>query len=80
MTNSYQPIDCNLHSQFELAAMHKTLVELTLTNQINPVIGVIRDLYIKNGGEYLDLHQQKGEILAIRLDTIHAFQEHKEPI
>lgn len=69
----YKPISCNLHSQYELAIMHKSKLELswsaegqTLTaTNILPL-----DLQTKNKAEYLIAQSASNENLCIRLDQI----------
>ena len=69
----YQPVSCELHSQYELAIMHKNRLELswlsegTLVTETNimPL-----DIQTKNKAEYLLAVNEKNENLRIRLDHI----------
>ena len=76
MANSnehYQPVSCELHSQYELAIMHKSKLELswlsggelvTETN-VQPL-----DVKTENKAEYLVAVTEKNENLLLRLDQI----------
>lgn len=70
----YQAISCDLHSQYELAIMHKNKLFLTWRNKegivtetdITPV-----DIQIKNKAEYLVAKKHKQtDVFLIRLDHI----------
>jgi len=70
----YQAISCDLHSQYELAIMHKNKLFLTWRNKegivtetdISPV-----DIQIKNKAEYLVAKKHgKTDVFLIRLDHI----------
>jgi len=69
----YLPIDCGLHSEYELLAMHRETVELCCVDEQGMAswqTGVVRDVFTRNAGEYLRLDQQDGGHLNIRLDRI----------
>ena len=72
--NDYQPVSCDLHSQLELLAMHKTPVSIDLKDSNHSLIGVIVDFIIHDGAEYLIL--DSGE--EARLDTILSVTELKK--
>ena len=69
----YQPISCELHSQYELAIMHKNKLALTWLDDgksisdtnITPV-----DVKTKNKAEYLIAKTSGQNELIIRLDQI----------
>lgn len=70
----YQPISCELHSEYELAIMHKSKLCLTwhkdgkIITETN-VIPV--DVKTKNKAEYLVVKtSEQNEIFSIRLDYI----------
>ncbi len=71
--NPYQPISCELHSQYELYALHKTQCAIQYKDAKNHIIkteGIIDDIYVRNHAEYcrlINTHQHKIEI---RLDRI----------
>lgn len=72
-TNNYTPIECGLHSEYELAIMHKTKsilhwIDANNDKRIATVIPV--DLFIRNKREYLKLTTDTNDILEIRLDKI----------
>ena len=70
---SYKPISCDLHSQYELAIMHKNKLCLTWVEEgesvtktdITPV-----DVQTKNKAEFLIAKTPKQDELVIRLDQI----------
>lgn len=70
---SYTPIECGLHSEYELAIMHKTKCEIswkdsdkaTQAMKARPI-----DLIVKDKQEFLKIKSDKNEIMEIRLDKI----------
>jgi len=70
---SYQPVSCDLHSQYELAIMHKNKLclswledgEVVTETNITPV-----DVQTKNKAEYLIAKTAEQEPLCLRLDHI----------
>jgi len=72
----YIPINCGLHSEYELAIMHKTRVTIKWESPENSehsdtVIPV--DLIIKNNQEFLKTINSDNVINEIRLDKILQF-------
>ena len=73
MNKDYQPISCDLHSQYELAIMHRSNLQLTyktendshVTNIVMPV-----DVQTKNKAEYLIANTSDTKNISIRLDHI----------
>ncbi len=71
--DSYKPVSCDLHSQYELAIMHKNKLQLSwLSNgetisesNISPL-----DIQAKNKAEYLIAVTTTNKNLRIRLDHI----------
>lgn len=71
--DSYKPVSCDLHSQYELAIMHKNKLQLSwLANggtvaesNISPL-----DIQTKNKAEYLIAVTATNKNLCIRLDHI----------
>ena len=70
----YQPISCELHSEYELAIMHKNTLcltwrkdgEVVTETKIIPV-----DIQTKNKSEYLVVKKsEQNNIFSIRLDYI----------
>lgn len=69
----YQPISCDLHSQYELAIMHKSKLCLTwlkdggnvTETNITPV-----DVLTKNKAEFLIAKTSEQDNLVLRLDHI----------
>jgi transcriptional antiterminator Rof (Rho-off) len=66
----YQPVSCDLHSQYELFAMHKTPVTIQLHGEHVPLEGMIRDIRIMDNAECLILSGNSGDEHIIPLDTI----------
>lgn len=69
----YQPIDCGLYSQYELAVMRRT--PLTLCWRGNDGLSHLErlfpeDLVTRNGEEFLVLRNGAGEQFRVRLDRI----------
>ncbi|MDH5426090.1 MAG: hypothetical protein OEY29_13970 [Gammaproteobacteria bacterium] len=71
-TEDYIPIECSLHSEYELAIMHKTRCNLYWTGdadqknaQVTPV-----DLFIRDKQEFLRVKTTQNTLLDIRLDKI----------
>ncbi|HSN18711.1 MAG TPA: transcriptional antiterminator, Rof [Gammaproteobacteria bacterium] len=76
----YQPIDCGLHSEYELAIMHRT--PLILSWRGNDGLDHLetllpQDLETCRGEEFLVLLNAAGEQLKVRLDRILA--AHRRP-
>lgn len=74
----YQPISCELHSQYELAIMHKNKLcltwckdgEVVTETNIIPV-----DIQTKNKAEYLVVKtSEQNNLFSIRLDYITEMQ------
>ena len=73
MNTPYQPVSCALHSEYELAIIRKTKLELVYlddkqeqhTLRVYPI-----DLQTSNGEEFLLTKTTAGEALRIRLDHI----------
>ncbi|TCK17031.1 Rof transcriptional antiterminator [Thiogranum longum] len=75
----YTPIDCGLHSEYELAIMHGDMLRLEWHDEsCQPHIEPVKplDLQAHNSEEFLLVETREGEKLQIRLDRI----VHKETI
>ena len=71
--NIYQPISCDLHSQYELAIMHKNKLQLSWScdDELFTDTNILPlDVQTKNKAEYLLAVTSKDENLCIRLDHI----------
>ncbi len=69
----YQSIPCELHSQYELFAMHKTRCAIEYTDKQNHKIkteAIIEDIYVRNHAEYCRIIEQNKQTSEIRLDRI----------
>ncbi len=69
----YHPIDCGLHSEYELAIMHRQRLRLCWqdpdgTEHIEVIMPL--DLQTRAGEEFLIVRTAAGERLHIRLDRI----------
>lgn len=71
MSEPYQPIDCALHSELEVAAEHRHPVALRLKSG-DILDGVIEDVWTKDGAEYLRLREQD-RTRTLRLDELDTF-------
>lgn len=72
-SDTYQPISCELHSQYELAIMHKNKLQLTWLSEVQLVTETnISPLDIKteNKAEYLIAVTSDNKNICIRLDHI----------
>ena len=73
MENKYQPISCELHSQYELAIMHKNKLELSwIENNVLVEQSNIQplDVLTRDKAEYLVAINEDNEKLFLRLDQI----------
>ena len=75
MNDNYHPVSCSLHSELELAAMHRTKLDITTTD--GRYSGHISDIVVKNSAEFLLLEDGSGETHEIRLDSIRSFTANK---
>lgn len=72
-TDIYQPVSCDVHSQYELAIMHKNQLQLSwfIKGEIITEQNIVPlDVQTKNKAEYLIAKSSNGENLCIRLDHI----------
>jgi transcriptional antiterminator Rof (Rho-off) len=72
----YQPIECSLHDRFEAAAVMKRPVTIRWNAGQGEVThsGLIRDVRVTNGAEYLILDGAP----PVRLDWIRFFEERSD--
>ena len=71
--DQYQPISCELHSQYELAIMHKNKLELSwIENDVLVEQSNIQplDVLTRDKAEYLVAINEDNEKLFLRLDQI----------
>jgi transcriptional antiterminator Rof (Rho-off) len=69
----YAPIDCGLHSTYELAIMQQRILELSWQDADHGVqTGAVTplDLFARNGEEYMRVREANGNEQLIRLDWI----------
>jgi transcriptional antiterminator Rof (Rho-off) len=73
MNNSYQPIACSLHDEYEIAIMHKKYIDIKwsgdgggeYTDKVLP-----KDIQVKDREEFLVANTRDNKELCIRLDKI----------
>lgn len=71
--DNYQPISCDLHSQYELAIMHKSKLKLSWISEGKAVTEtniLPLDVKTKNKAEYLIAVTPGNKNICIRLDHI----------
>ena len=71
----YAPIDCGLHSQYELAIMQRQRLRLSWTTDSLPVMAcsvIAEDIFTRAGQEFLQVRDGKDREHIIRLDRITA--------
>ena len=71
--HDYTPIACGLHSAYELAIMHKRLLQLAWRDQNNNVIHkrlLPLDISTREHAEFLLARDDNGVVYEIRLDRI----------
>ena len=71
--NDYQPIDCGLHSEYELAALQREFRQLSWRDSEGQVCsGRLRpvDLLTRDKAEYLVAEDADGKRVELRLDAI----------
>ena len=70
MTSDYQPIPCIQHDRLELAALKRQWLELNVT--AGECVGrqrlLPRDVYTRDGAEWLLAETESGETVTLRLD------------
>jgi Rho-binding antiterminator len=75
MMTDYTPIDCGLHSQYELAIMQRQRLQLSWTTDSHPVTACTVlpvDIFTRAGQEFLQVRDEKDREHTIRLDRITA--------
>jgi len=73
MSDQYRPIDCNLHSQYELYIMHKALLRMAwLDEQGHEHLDLLmpKDMRTELGAEYIVCENNHDTQMKIRLDRI----------
>lgn len=70
--SDYQPISCDVYSQYELAIMHRQRLRLTWreANVCFTLLVMPRDLETDNGEEFLHCELPSGARARVRLDRI----------
>lgn len=74
----YTPIDCGLHSEYEVAILHRQKLRMSWRSEQGDQVQVLlpRDLQTRDGEEFLIAEAADGEVLRLRLDRI----THAEPL
>lgn len=73
MTTDYVPIDCGLHSQYELAIMRRQRLVLSWAGESRSVdccTVTPLDLFTRQAEEFLRLRDEEGIEHTVRLDRI----------
>ncbi len=74
----YRPISCDLHSEYELLAMHGTPVTVQYLDGEGAeqhFHGRIADLFTRDGAEFMRLEGKEG-VVEVRLDRIERLRRH----
>ncbi|MCP4993824.1 MAG: transcriptional antiterminator, Rof [Gammaproteobacteria bacterium] len=69
----YVPIDCGIHSTYEVAILNRKWVEVKWCDEngdIHASTLLPKDLITRDGGEFLQLQDETGQSEEIRLDRI----------
>jgi transcriptional antiterminator Rof (Rho-off) len=69
----YMPIACALHEHYQYAVMKSALLDLRWLTQgglVRQARVLPRDVYTREGAEYLCVETREGEAIEIRLDRI----------
>jgi len=75
--DDYKPIECGLHSEYELAIMHKSKIQLIWIDDDGQELCVLAepvDLMTREKQEYLKILTENNSLLEIRLDKIQHFK------
>ena len=78
-TEKYQPVACELHSQLELLAMHRSPVQLTAWDEQGnkqDLVCRVTDIRTFQGAEYLVVETENTSF-EFRLDKILSFSSRK---
>ena len=73
----YTPVDCGLHSNYELAIMQHQPVRLSWQDNeasVHTETVLPTDLVTRNGEEFMRITRTGGDSLEIRLDHIRRFE------
>ena len=76
MREEYRPVDCGLHSEYELLAMHGSEIRLSYVSEQGEMLqeeGRVVDVLTRDKAEYLVLSHQARTPLEVRLDRISGF-------
>jgi len=68
--SDYTPISCAQHSEYELMAMHRQMVELKLVESKEKIVGRLVDITTRGGVEYMTLLFEGDQKSEVRLDHI----------
>ncbi len=75
MNVDYKPIVCADHERLELAVLRRQWLDLNVTagDRPGPQRLLARDVYTRDGAEWLVAETESGETLTLRLDLIDFF-------
>lgn len=66
--SDYRPIACADHERLEFAALTRQWLEVTLDGTVQRLLP--RDVYTRDGAEWLLAESEAGETLTLRLDRL----------
>lgn len=75
--DDYKPIECGLHSEYELAIMHKSKIQLIWIDDNGQELSELAepvDLLTREKQEYLKIQTRNNGLFEIRLDKIQLFK------
>lgn len=73
MSNTYIPIACSLHDEYEIAIMHRKHLDIEWLDdddELHAAKVLATDVLVKDKQEFLIADTQDGKALCIRLDKI----------
>jgi len=70
--NDYQPVSCEMHSELELAIMHRTELQISWQSDDATITDTVLaiDIYTQDQQEFLSIENNDRHRLDIRLDKI----------
>ena len=77
MDETYQPVACGLHSEYELLAMHGSKILLHASDGQGTALQLqcrVKDLVTMHGAEYLVVSDDENTIHRFRLDKIQSYE------
>jgi Rho-binding antiterminator len=66
--SDYRPIACSDHERLEFAALTRQWLEIRVEGEVQRLLP--RDVYTRDGAEWLLAETESGEQLTVRLDSL----------